>query len=488
MRRLPGALAGLPVRVRLVAGFAAAMIVVLTGAGAFVWWRVEYALDKRLEADLASQAADLRSAAARRSPQAALAAVGAQARLAQLLDADGSPLATGAELRGRPPLLSRERVRMAVDEAVSVERGDLFSARGEHLRLRAVPVRAVASRRAAVALTFVRLDQRDEALRELLLQLAVANLVALALASLVGYRVARGALDPVERYREQAERIAQGATGVRLAVPAERGDEITRLGATLNAMLAAQERAAERQQQFVDDASHELRTPLSALSVEVELALRRPRSAEELTGAVRRIGSDTSRLVALADELLALGALGSAAPAAVGTAAGPRLEAAAARARAELPASPPRVVLVDAAADLELFADPALLDRALGNLVDNAVRHGAGTVTLSAAALEEAGGTVVRVHDQGTGLGADFLPHAAERFRRQESSRTGRGTGLGMALVDAIAGAHGGQLRICAADHHHRRLTADLVLARVPCIHPRHGTTVSVLLPDGPLH
>lgn len=125
---------------------------------------------------------------------------------------DGSPLAVGAELRERPPLLGRAQARAAAVEAVSAERGSLFSARGHHLRLRAIPVGATAAPgRAAVALTVVRLDQRDEALSELLLQLAVANLAALGLAPLVGYRLARGALDPVERYRAQAERIAQGA-------------------------------------------------------------------------------------------------------------------------------------------------------------------------------------------------------------------------------------------------------------------------------------
>ena len=329
----------------------------LTGAGAFVWWRVEVALDARLDADLEAQAADLRAAAADRSPGAALAAVGAHARLAQLLAADGSPLATGAELRGRPALLSGPRVRAAAAGPLQAERGDLFSARGEHLRFRAEPVDAAGPGRAAVALTVVRLDQRDEALRELLLQLALANLVALGLASVVGYRVARGALDPVERYREQAERIAQGATGVRLEVPAARADEITRLGTTLNTMLAAQERAAERQQQLVDDASHELRTPLSALSAEVELALRRPRSADELTDAMRRIASDTNRLKTLADELLVLGAVGDAAPAAVMTPARPRLEAAADRARAQLSGTL-RVVRVDVEAGLECSLIP----------------------------------------------------------------------------------------------------------------------------------
>lgn len=478
-------LARLPVRARLVVGFVLAMVVVLTGAGGFVFWRVQFALDKRLNEDLAAQTSDLRDAAREDAPSAALASLGGQARNTQLLAADGRVLASGLALPGRSTLLSAAQVRTAVTRDVEAAQGTMFSARGRHIRIRAVPVGSSAPGRAAVAVSAVRLDQRDEALRELLVQLGVANLIALALASGVGYRLARGALDPVERYRAQAERIAGGATGVRLDVPDGPRDEISRLGTTLNAMLAAQERAAERQQQFVDDASHELRTPLSALSAEVELALSRPRTAEQLQDALRLIAADTARLAALADELLTLGSLGSTTPTAEPVPVGDALGRAARRARAQLTDTPARVVLVDVPDGLRVRADLGLLDRALGNLVDNAVRHGAGAVTLSGAALDDQAvpGCVLRVHDHGTALRAAFLPHAAERFRRDAASRTGPGTGLGLSLVDAIVAAHRGQLRLCADGAHHLGYVADRRLAAVVCRHPESGTTISVLLP-----
>jgi signal transduction histidine kinase len=331
----------------------------------------------------------------------------------------------------------------------------------------------------AVAATAVRLDQRDEALRELLAQLAIANLLALALASFVGYRLAHAALDPVERYRAQAEEIAHGATGVRLDVPAGPRDEISRLGSTLNAMLDAQERAAERQQQFIDDASHELRTPLSTLSAEIDLALRKPRTAEEHEATLRRLGSGTTQLAELAETLLTLGALGSATPNARDLDAREVLNAAALRARGRLAARP---IEVQAPDDLAFPADPGLLERALGNLVDNAVRYGAGTILLTAAPADAA--TALAVHDDGAGMSPGFLAHAAERFRQDESSRTGAGAGLGLSLVDAIVTAHGGQLRICARGHHHLQPSASAELARIVCRHPETGTTVSLLLPS----
>ena len=119
-----------------------------------------------------------------------------------------------------------------------------------------------------------------------------------------------------------------------------------------------------------------------------------------------------------------------------------------------------------------------LLERALGNAVDNAVGYGSGDITLSAH--EQEGAAVLAVHDDGPGMRPEFLPHAAERFRRDDSSRAGSGAGL--SLIDAIATAHGGQLRICAGGHHHLQPSPHPELAKVPCSHTETGTTISLLL------
>jgi signal transduction histidine kinase len=474
-------LSRLPLRSRLVAGFAGAMLVVLLAAGAFVWWRVQVALDHRLDQDLQAQSDDLVAAARRAAPAAALASLRDEGRRSQLLDAQGRVLASGAAIPDGAPLLdARQAARAAGGAQVRAGRGHLLSARDGHLRIVAVPVAGPGA--TAVAASAVSLDQRDEALRELLAQLTIANLLALAVASLVGYRLARAALDPVERYRAQAARIAAGATGVRLDVPDEPADEITRLGHTLNTMLDAQERAAERQEQFIHDASHDLRTPIATLAAEIDLALRKPRTVEEHEATLRRLADDTQQLVALAETLLALGALGSTAPQACDVAAQELVGRAARRARAQLDPDDGRRVVEHVPDGLVVHGDPALLDRALGNMVDNAVRYGDGDIDVSAAG--RAGGvTSLAVHDGGPGIDADFLPHAAERFRRHESSRTAEGTGLGLALVDAIAAAHGGQLRICAGDRHHAQHAPDPAIGWLPCEHARDGTTVSLLLP-----
>ena len=101
-----------------------------------------------------------------------------------------------------------------------------------------------------------------------------------------------------------------------------------------------------------------------------------------------------------------------------------------------------RTLDVSAREDEAFTADRVRLEQALGNLVDNALRHGAGTIELGGKV--ENGTVTLRVSDAGDGFPADFLPHAFERFSRVDVARGGDGTGLGLAIVDAIARAHGG--------------------------------------------
>jgi two-component system OmpR family sensor kinase len=468
----------LPLRVRLIAGFAAAMLVVLTGAGAFVYLRVQYALDRRLDADLTALCTAVTTALhdGTLGPRNPAVVSGG---LYQILDPTGAVLNASPGLTARP-LLTPTEVAAARRGPVRTDRGTLLPISVEPLRVLATPLdpnEPGAMGRPAVVVVAVRRDQRDEALRELVAQLALANLAALAVASLVGYRLARAALDPVERYRGQAARIAAGANGVRLDVPAG-DDELTRLGRTLNDMLAALDTALERERRFVSDASHELRTPLTLLAAELELALRRPRPAAELEAALRAAATDTARLIALADTLLAVG---------VQAAPGPATPA------VDLAVALPPIVqryrnaadLTDAAlrTDLEpappVRIDPARLERIVTNLLDNAVRHGAAPITVATGTT--GGYARLTVHDAGPGMPAQFLPHAAERFARADTARTTPGTGLGLSLVDAIVAAHDGHLWWCSgAEHHHPQP------APVPCIHPGTGTTVTVLLREAP--
>ncbi|ALV37549.1 hypothetical protein AS200_39780 [Streptomyces sp. CdTB01] len=317
--------------------------------------------------------------------------------------------------------------------------GSLLPITSGTLRLQAR--RVTAGGRPRIVVAAVRRGHRDEALRELLAQLALASALTLIAASYVGYRTARAALRPVERYRGGAATLAEGAQNLRLDVPADRDDEITRLGHTLNHMLDRLQASAERERRFVADASHELRTPLSLLRAELDVALHRPRSAAELTDTLRSVDTEVQRLIDLSNALLDLEELG-------GTAHVTRtrvrladlVDSAVAPHRRTAERSGRRLAVDVTDADVEV--DTRWLRPAIGNLVDNALRHGRGTVSVTAAVRRHR--LRLCVTDEGDGFAPEFLPRAFDRFTRAEASRTGEGSGLGLAFVRGVATAHGG--------------------------------------------
>jgi signal transduction histidine kinase len=209
-------------------------------------------------------------------------------------------------------------------------------------------------------------------------------------------------------------------------------------------MLARLEEAFARERRFVSDASHELRTPLAILKGELELARRKGRSVQELEAALRAAAEETDRLVQLAEDLLVIarsdqGRLpirtSDVRVRELLTIVRERFARRAADRQAEL--------LVDGRDDLVAEADPRRLEQALGNLIDNALRYGGRRIQLAATAE---GDTVeLHVRDDGPGFPAGFIDSAFDRFTRADLARGRGGAGLGLAIVDAIARAHGGR-------------------------------------------
>jgi signal transduction histidine kinase len=361
--------------------------------------------------------------------------------VAELLDAQGRVVRSTPP--GLAPFLDTSTVAR-VGGGSTVQRTTHLRGRDGEWRLLAVPL--AGDTHSAVLVLAGSLSSREESLHRLLVELLLAGPIALVVASLAGLGLASGALRPVESMRRQAAAISASTPGRRLPVPPAQ-DEIARLAETLNDMLARLEAAIEHERRFVGDASHELRTPLALMRTEIEVALRRPRSAAELEAALRSAGEETERLVRLAEDLLLVaradqeGLPVRKAPVQVAALLEAVAERFAPRARRQ-----GRSLVVSSDEGAVVRADRARLEQALVNMVDNAITHGAGTVELSASV--QAGRVELHVRDEGPGFPAAFAPRAFDRFSRADEARGRGGAGLGLSIVELVARAHGGEAHV----------------------------------------
>ena len=433
----------LPLRARLTLIFASAMAVVLAATGFLLYNHLSASLDRTLDQSLRARAADVAALVTQAdtglsdSPPGSYGGPGSG--FAQVLDSRGrvfdqTPGLPRASLLSTAQLNRARRATLLVRNARSA---------GDEVRLLASPVSAQGQR--LVVVVGAPLGLRDEALSGLRNELLVGGPIALLLASLIGYLVAAAALRPVERMRIRANAISDRHLAERLPVPRTR-DEIGRLGETLNAMLARIEDGVNRERGFLADASHELRTPLSLLRAEVELALEAPHTNDELLLALRSIGEEADRLSQLAEDLLLLNRIDDGVlPLRTEPILVDDLFAGVATRFQRRAEETGRRIGV-AGGGLIVTADRLRLEQALGNLVENALRHGTGTIRLVAMVHERR--LEIHVTDEGCGIPAGFAPKAFERFSRAKEARSSAGAGLGLAIVKAIAEAHGGTVAI----------------------------------------
>ncbi len=410
-------MSGLPIRVRLTMAFAAATTLVLVAAAAFVYVQLRANLDESVDAALQSRA----TAVAHAGAEAGLAG-DSEDGFAQVLGRDGRLLDSAGGARGAVDPVSGDRRVPGVDGIA---------------RVLARPVGATTI---VVGQT---LEDRDEVLAALIAAFAIGGPLAVVLASLLGYALAGAGLRPVEAMRRRA-----AAGDEQLPLPAAH-DEIRRLGETLNDMLARLRRSLERERRFVADASHELRTPLAVLKTELEAGLRAGDAGPEARAALSSAIEECDRLAQLADDLLVIArtAEGELPVRPEPLPGRPLLEGVRDR-FAERAQRDGRAIRVENG-DVLLIADPLRIRQALGNLVDNALRHGDGDVVLRAHTQD--GGVALEVSDDGPGFAPDIAGRAFERFARGDRARTRGGTGLGLAIVRAIAEAHGGRATLDGA-------------------------------------
>lgn len=282
---------------------------------------------------------------------------------------------------------------------------------------------------------FRSLKESQEALARILRSMLVAVFVVTGLSLVLGWLFARQVTRRLERLSDVAGEVA--STGrLDVDVPVDGGDETGKLGRAFAGMLDALHRSRREQHQLVQDAGHELRTPLTSLRTNVSVLRRRfdnlaPDQREQL---LSDLDSETRELTDLVNELVELATDRRDDEAFQPVRLADVANRAAARARRRFA----RDVVVDADDSL-LDGQPAALERAVQNLVDNACKFapdGPIEVTVD-------GGLVV-VRDHGPGLNDDDIPHLFDRFYRSVETRSKPGSGLGLAIVKSVVDAHGG--------------------------------------------
>jgi len=305
-------------------------------------------------------------------------------------------------------------------------------------------------------------SQSEELLARYRLWFWAMLLVTAILFPLVGYRIARHGIRPVEEIAATARRIT--STNLRERIQAEGyASELASLAETFNEMLNRLEESFERISRFSADIAHDLRTPVNNIRGEAEVALARARTVDEYRDVLESSLEEAVRLSELIGDLLFL-------------------------ARAESPLTELRLERVDvdevlstvrdyyeataADAGVSLIAlegpqpvttdlDRSLMLRAVSNLVSNAIAHTpkGGSVTLAAAGSSEA--MRIDVSDTGTGIPAEALPRVFDRFYRVDPSRSksSGGTGLGLAIVQSIMALHGGSAEITSEVGHGTMVT-----------------------------
>lgn len=441
------------IRFRITAVATVVVAVVLVFAGFVAVAAQRRALTDNLDDRLRQRAGDILALVEEGTVPRTLAGGTVDDTIAQLVDSDGDVVAATANALGAPAAAPAPPAE-DVEELRTVD--GLSGIEDESFRL--LSFRFDTARGAFVLHVAAESETVEESVGVLAVILGVTFPIVLVVLAVIIWLVVGRALRPVESIRAEVARIGGAALDRRVPEPATH-DEVQRLAHTMNDMLGRLEDAHRRQQRFVSDASHELRSPLTSIRSELEVDLAHPETAD-LGSTHRSVLEEVERLQRLVDDLLHLARTDASAgqperiPVDLDEIVLRVADTARARGRVGVDTS--------AVSGAQVVGDPERLARAVRNLVENAERHAATTVSLT---LGEAGGTVrLTVTDDGPGIPADRAERVFERFARVDDARDrgGGGTGLGLAITREIAGLHGGTVAVDTGWAHGARLVLTL--------------------------
>lgn len=330
----------------------------------------------------------------------------------------------------------------------------------------ALPVVAMALREGGRLLIAQDIGQAED-LREFILAAAGGVLVLTAVLSLaLGWALGWRWLKRIETINETAGAIAAGDLGRRVAAT-PRGDEFDLLADHLNHMLARIEHAVAGMREVSDNVAHDLRKPLARLKTRLEVTLLEPRDTAEYRSVLAKTVEDVDDLMRIFEALLSIARLEA------GSEIAPfeRIDLAVlTREVAELYAAQAededRLFRLEIPADLRVRGNRQLLAQAVSNLLDNAFKYSPPASSVTVTLVTRNGLACMEVADQGPGIAASERSGMTERLARGDAARSQPGSGLGLALVKAIASLHGGHLEL--ADTPGGGLTARIILPLYP--------------------
>ena len=297
----------------------------------------------------------------------------------------------------------------------------------------------------------VPLKNTEKTLNDLALILLLVSGVGVLGAGAAGLAVARAGLRPVDKLTEAVEHVARTEDlGIRIPVEDDAEDEVARLSRSFNSMTSSLASSRDLQQQLIADAGHELRTPLTSLRTNIELLTRSEETGRPLPPADRKallasVKAQMTELAALIGDLQELSrSAGQRGERVQVISLEDTVEAALRRARLRGPE-------LTITADLHPWyvrAEPSALERAIVNILDNAVKFSpeGGTIEV------ELGSGILTVRDHGPGIPAEELPHVFDRFWRSPSARALPGSGLGLSIVARTVEQAGGEVTLARAE------------------------------------
>lgn len=424
-------------------GFSMALLLVVTG---LLYWRLAYNLEREDDHLLAERVEIVKSMVesgdTAQARQKLLEAFSGDSEIrlhVRLLDGSGHVL---IETSGMADVLPKEVFSQTEGGGVN------YQASGKSYRLLASRIE-LPSGTSTLQIAMDR-SEEVEVLEDYQRNLWIALGVAFVTCLVVGHQIASRGTRPVRDMAEAMNHIHSANLGEQLDtshMPAE----LQSLAKTFNLMLGRLRRSFDQLTQFSSNIAHELRTPLNNLRGEVEVTLAQKRTTEEYREALSSCLEECNRLAMLVDRMLFLARAENAKLPLERESLSLRNELKTVVDFYDASAAESAITLkLELQGDIPIQADRTLLQRAVGNLIANALAHTGGNGSVTVRGFSENGDVVVEVCDNGTGIAADALPHIFDRFYRADGARSsaqGR-VGLGLAIVRSICELHGGKVTV----------------------------------------